>query len=89
MKSKDLTKREREVAILTCEGMSAKMVAESLGISKTTVQTHRVVVIKKMGSVNIAQACYRFALWGRSSEMHAIEQSERQQYGKNETEIQC
>jgi DNA-binding NarL/FixJ family response regulator len=89
MKTKDLTDREREVAILTCEGLSAKMVGKRLGVSTFTVQTHRQRIITKMNSANIAQACYRFALWGRSSEMHAIEQNERQQYANHETEIQC
>lgn len=89
MKTRDLTKREREVMILTCQGLSSKMVADRLVISETTVNTHRNRLIKKMRSANIAQACYRFALYGMSLEMHAIEQNERQQYANYETEIQC
>jgi DNA-binding NarL/FixJ family response regulator len=89
MKSKDLSSREREVMEIFAEGKSAKMVGERLGISKYTVQTHALRIKRKMESANLAQACYRFALWRRSSEMHAIEQNERKQINENESEMQC
>ena len=89
MKTKDLTKREREVAILTCEGLSAKLVGKRLGLSTYTVQTHLHRIKRKMEAVNLVQACARFAVWGKSFEMHAIEQNERKQYEENESEIQC
>jgi two-component system response regulator NreC len=44
-----LSNREREIVQLLAEGASNKDVAEKLGISVTTVETHRATVMKKLG----------------------------------------
>jgi DNA-binding NarL/FixJ family response regulator len=43
-----LTDREREIVQLLAEGASNKEVADSLGISVKTVETHRAAIMKKM-----------------------------------------
>lgn len=43
----DLTKRERQVAMLVVEGQSAKEIARMLGISPRTVEAHRAKLLEK------------------------------------------
>jgi DNA-binding NarL/FixJ family response regulator len=43
-----LTDREREIVQLLAEGASNKEVADSLGISVKTVETHRAAIMKKL-----------------------------------------
>lgn len=45
-----LTPREREVAILTCRGMSAKEVGAQLALSYRTVEAHRARLLQKFGA---------------------------------------
>ena len=45
-----LTPREREVAILTCKGLSAKEIGQHLGLSYRTVETHRAHLLEKFGA---------------------------------------
>jgi len=45
-----LTPREREVAILTCRGLSAKEVGADLGLSYRTVEAHRARLLDKFGA---------------------------------------
>src|SRR5688500_832235 len=49
-----LTSREREVLHLTAEGLSSTAVAERLGISSRTAETHRANVMAKLGLHNRA-----------------------------------
>ncbi len=43
----DLTKREREILCLICQGLSSKVVADKLGISTKTVEFHRANLLQK------------------------------------------
>ena len=45
-----LTPREREVAILTCKGLSAKEIGKQLDLSYRTVETHRARLLQKFGA---------------------------------------
>jgi RNA polymerase sigma factor (sigma-70 family) len=45
-----LTEREREVAILACQGIGNRVIAERLGISHRTVEAHKSRVIAKLGA---------------------------------------
>jgi RNA polymerase sigma factor (sigma-70 family) len=45
-----LTEREREVAILACQGMGNREIADRLGISHRTVEAHKSRVIAKLGA---------------------------------------
>ncbi len=45
-----LTRREREVAILTCRGLSAKEVGAELALSYRTVEAHRARLLEKFGA---------------------------------------
>ncbi|MEU0785395.1 helix-turn-helix transcriptional regulator [Streptomyces sp. NPDC006173] len=47
-----LTSHEREIAILTATGASAQAVAESLSISRRTVQSHLYNICGKLGVSN-------------------------------------
>ena len=56
-----LTSREREVLHLTAEGLSSTAVADRLGISSRTAETHRANVMAKLGLHNRADLV-RYAL---------------------------
>ncbi|MBT8152846.1 PAS and helix-turn-helix domain-containing protein [Epibacterium ulvae] len=45
-----LTPREREVAILTCHGLSAKEIGKELDLSYRTIETHRAHLLAKFGA---------------------------------------
>ncbi|KIC17642.1 LuxR C-terminal-related transcriptional regulator [Leisingera sp. ANG-Vp] len=45
-----LTPREREVAILTCKGLSAKEIGKQLDLSYRTVESHRAHLLQKFGA---------------------------------------
>lgn len=45
-----LTPREREVAILTCKGLSAKEIGLQLQLSYRTVESHRAHLLQKFGA---------------------------------------
>ena len=46
----DLTPREREVLMLTMEGLSCPQIAKRLGISLKTVERHRLHISIKTGT---------------------------------------
>jgi DNA-binding NarL/FixJ family response regulator len=56
-----LTYREREIVQLVAGGSSNKEVAETLGISVKTVETHRAKIMRKLGLSSIVQLV-RFAV---------------------------
>ncbi|MFC3613590.1 LuxR C-terminal-related transcriptional regulator [Lutimaribacter marinistellae] len=45
-----LTPRERDVAILSCRGLSAKEIGAQLGLSYRTVEAHRARLLQKFGA---------------------------------------
>lgn len=51
----DITPREKEVLELVAKGQSTKQIADVLGISIRTVETHRVNMLKKMKVNNTAE----------------------------------
>ncbi len=46
----ELTKREREVAILSCRGLSAKEIGGELGLSYRTIEAYRARLLEKFGA---------------------------------------
>lgn len=50
-----LTQREREVAILTCRGMTSKEVGRELDLSYRTVEEYRARLLKKFGARKLAE----------------------------------
>ncbi|WP_239113242.1 LuxR C-terminal-related transcriptional regulator [Shimia biformata] len=50
-----LTQREREVAILTCRGLTSKEVAREMGLSYRTVEEYRARLLKKFGARKLAE----------------------------------
>ena len=50
----DLTDREREILQLIAEGKSTKDMADSLGVSVKTIETHRQHIMQKIGVHNVA-----------------------------------
>lgn len=46
----ELTPREREVAILSCRGLSAKEIGLQLGLSYRTIEAHRARLLEKFGA---------------------------------------
>jgi non-specific serine/threonine protein kinase len=51
----DLTMREREVARLVAAGMTDRQVAEQLGLSTRTVESHLANIRGKLGALNRTQ----------------------------------
>lgn len=51
----ELTQREREVAILTCRGMTSKEIGLDLGLSYRTVEEYRARLLKKFGARKLAE----------------------------------
>jgi DNA-binding NarL/FixJ family response regulator len=49
-----LTRREREVAQLLVEGLGSRAVANRLGITPKTVDTHRAAIMRKLGMASMA-----------------------------------
>jgi len=50
-----LTRREREVAILTCRGLTSKEVGLELGLSHRTVEVYRARLLEKFNARNLAE----------------------------------
>lgn len=50
-----ITKREREVMLLCCDGLLAKEIADRLNISQRTVETHKTNLYKKLGINNTVE----------------------------------
>ena len=50
-----LTEREKEIAVLTARGLSASQIGEELGISRSTVDSHRSAVRKKLKAKTLAE----------------------------------
>ncbi|WP_428929087.1 LuxR C-terminal-related transcriptional regulator [Marinibacterium sp. SX1] len=57
----DLTRRERQVAMLMTEGRTSKQIAEALGISPRTVEAHRGRLFDKLGVRNTAECVARLS----------------------------
>lgn len=55
VRPRELSKREREVVTLVAEGYKNREVAEKLGISVKTVETHRANIMNKLAFRNVAQ----------------------------------
>ena len=54
VKSSSLSKREKEILLKICEGLSNHEIADALFISKRTVDKHRANLLAKTGSKNTA-----------------------------------
>ena len=53
--SNPLSEREREVLALLVKGRTAKQIADTLAISKNTVDTHRRRIMDKLGCDSMAE----------------------------------
>jgi RNA polymerase sigma factor (sigma-70 family) len=58
-----LSAREREVVTLVVSGLSSKEIAQQLGLSHRTVETHRMHVMYKMGAANLAELITMSTHW--------------------------
>lgn len=50
-----LTKRERQVLLLTSKGQTSKEIAEMLGLKKDTISEYRALIMKKLVVKNVAE----------------------------------
>ncbi|WP_297779267.1 LuxR C-terminal-related transcriptional regulator [uncultured Roseovarius sp.] len=50
-----LTQREREVAILTCRGLTSKEIGLDLGLSYRTIEVYRARLLEKFQARNLAE----------------------------------
>lgn len=60
-KAAGLTPRQREVLRLIAEGYATRTIAQRLGLSVKTVETHRMHLMKRLGTRNVA-ALVRYAV---------------------------
>lgn len=51
----ELTVREREVAILSCRGLSAKEIGVELGLSYRTIEAYRARLLEKFGARKLSE----------------------------------
>lgn len=51
----DLTAKQQRVADLMCQGKSNKEIADAIGISVRTVESHREVILRKAGVRNAVE----------------------------------
>ena len=56
-----LTPREREVAILTCQGRTSKEIGLELGLSYRTVEAHRARLLNKFGARKLPELVAKFS----------------------------
>lgn len=61
-KLSDLSSRDREIAILTCEGKTAKQIAQLLDLSPRTVETYLARLKHKLDARNVAELVSRVRL---------------------------
>ena len=47
-----LSEREKRIALECCKGKTSKTIAEELGISKRTVDSHKSNIYRKLGITN-------------------------------------
>ena len=59
-----LTRRERQIFDLTIAGRRTRELAQELGISARTVETHRCRVLRKLGAHNAVELMRLAAGWG-------------------------
>ena len=59
----DLTDRELQVFRMIGEGRSTREVAESLGLSVKTIETHRAKLMRKLGVDQASQLVHRAVAW--------------------------
>lgn len=59
-----ITKREHEVALLICQGLSNKHIARELEISHRTVEVHRSRLMHKLGARNVADFAVKY-MWNK------------------------
>ncbi len=57
----ELTAREREVAILTCQGQTSKEIGLALGLSYRTVEAHRARLLQKFGARKLPELVAKFS----------------------------
>ena len=57
----ELTTREREVAILSCRGFSAKEIGAELGLSFRTLKVHRARLPEKFGARKLVELVAKLA----------------------------
>jgi len=57
----NLTRREREILILVCQGFSSKQIANDLKISFETVKQYRKSLLLKLSANNCAELCCKAA----------------------------
>ncbi|WP_421703391.1 LuxR C-terminal-related transcriptional regulator [Aliiroseovarius sp.] len=57
----ELTPREREIAILTCQGQTSKEIGLELGLSYRTVEAHRARLLEKFGARKLPELVAKFS----------------------------
>jgi len=56
-----LSQREREVAMLTCRGLSSKEIGRELGLSYRTIEVHRARLMEKFNARKVAELVSKLA----------------------------
>jgi DNA-binding NarL/FixJ family response regulator len=61
-----LTRREREVLPLVAHGLANRQIADALGITERTAESHVASILAKLGVANRAQLAWTAAADGRA-----------------------
>jgi DNA-binding NarL/FixJ family response regulator len=64
-----LSRRETEVLRLLADGKSSKQIADTLGVSVTTIDSHRHSIMKRLGLFSIAELT-KYAIRERLTKLH-------------------
>ena len=56
-----LSKRQQEILLAACDGLSDKVIAGQLGVSPRTLEGHWRAIHQKLGTANRCQAGFMFA----------------------------
>ena len=67
-----LSKRQEEILLSACVGMTDKVIADKLGVSPRTLESHWRAIRRKLGTVNRCQAGYVFAALRETTQVKSL-----------------
>ena len=72
MVSPALSKRQEEILKAACIGMTDKIIADKLGVSPRTLESHWRAIHRKLGTLNRCQAGYVFGALRETTQVKAL-----------------
>ena len=69
---RELSKRQEEILQAACVGLPDKIIAEKLGVSPRTLESHWRAIHRKLRTVNRCQAGYVFGALRENTQVKAL-----------------